>query len=68
MTNIRSRVVVAVAAVALLAAGTVLAAQSFSGRPTATPAVSGTAVVQADSTIAVGSWNETGRKGTLKGP
>ena len=66
MTNIRSRLVVAVAAVALLAAGTVLAAQSFTGRPT--PAVSGTAAAQPDSTVAVGGWNETGRKGTLKGP
>lgn len=67
MTSYRPRFVLALTAFAVLAAGTVLATQVFSGRTAPANAPTVAATENAAAVTAAG-WNETGRKGSAKAP
>jgi hypothetical protein len=66
--SFRTRLALTVSALAVLAAGAVVAAQAFAAGTTAAPAqTAGTTAATADGAAAVtmNDWTETGRRGSV---
>ncbi|MGL4421582.1 MAG: hypothetical protein ACRCZF_13010 [Gemmataceae bacterium] len=64
----RPRLVVAVAAFAVLAAGTVIASQGFGPAPVASASTETSVAAGNAEVVTNGNWYQTNRKGTNKKP